>query len=997
GSSETNPNNNDNPIRTSSTSISTASQFPSACDKCAKNVAHYDDTAAAAAISSEDVPRGEVMMERWKGEESLNDSESPPNRPVNTPLVFAERTSSDWGKNSSLEAFSDSCRTVTSSEQRPKIELALKVEIGTNASVQEILEEACPLPRSYGLESDPKKEGMGPELIQEENSVPMPQVVMMTHKHTEKIRVQAGIGAPRPVGTGGDTIQDPRLQVHTIASAITSFSSTVEAGDEMPEVVEGGHVRGGLDVLNDSVRLVEGRTNLSTIQEESDHLEEDSTVTQGQRTDHYTIFIGTENQTHFQVDYSLNGITEAYLVEDEVFIALLTKPWWKQRRTRFFSFAAIVILSTSLGIALSRESRVIATQSILMVSTPSPSISSAPSSSLSPSFSPSSCAFTISSNAQKLDLLHPEASDPVIAMDGRNLIVASRVVPAKFYGSLLIEFYSLSDESKWERVGDFVEGGFDWAARESELFQNQIYSSGVYVSLSGGTAMVGTPCDIGNCPPIQSVTAYKQNSYGRWERVSDGSPHSSTSLCGFGMSTTVDDTLMVTLDFNYCGDMMTHNSAYLSGLFRDKWIEVGDLSNQTIVNFPGTVRDASISGNTVVVKRDDDSFYGDSPCSVDIYLYDPIAESVTRLEESLENILCSGAMSLSGDHFVLANHSGVSVLKRNDPSATFRSLQFIDSLDYGEGFGRSLSIDEGILVVGSNNYTHVFSVQDHGRWEEMLVLDQSFDHYQISGRALVAANRTEAVAMTIDNCMLPVPTLMPSVSSAPFTCYKVEFNFSNFIKQWYPEYGLEAMIRRIDGNSIVIETFPLDEGDWDKIEEIDLNDESLPNVFDQLTALSYSKSMCLPDGSYEFILNLQDYYMTVDHYYTVKSYEQLITQGAVNPFTWGNVNTETVGFNLPFDGKTTHIRPTISPTLPSMPYQTWFPTLNENKLTPSLVPESLYVSSVTPTLSKLVMGTPHKTSVLPTVHFKTWSPTQSPITSVSELTSSPMSPPTMLM
>ncbi|KAL7478761.1 hypothetical protein ACHAW6_004519 [Cyclotella cf. meneghiniana] len=942
GSSETYPNNNDYPIHASGMSIATPSQYLSVCDQCAENVAGGNDAAAAASISAKDVPRGETVI-GWEGEESLCDSASPPNRPVNTPLVFSQRRSSDPGEHS--------CGAVTSSGQRSTVEMAPKVENGANASVEEILEESCPFPHSNGLLSDkvPKKEGMGPEHIQDENSVPMPQVVMMTQKHREKIKVQDGTGAPRPVGTE-DTSPGLRLHSRTLPSAITSVSSTVHVGDEIPAAEENGHVRGGLDVLNDTVRLAERQANLSTIHEESDPNDEGSTVAQGLSNDHNLISSGSDNQTHFQVDYSLNGITEAYLVEDDVVIALPTKPWWKQRRTRFFAFAVVVMLSTSLGIALSRESQVVATQFISMVSTPSPSISASPSSSLSPSFSPSSCSFTITSNAQKLDLLHPEASDPVIAMDGRNLVVASRVVPAKFSlggGSLLIEFYSLSDEGKWERVGDFAERGFDWAARETELSKNLIDSSGVYVSLSGGTAMVGTPCDLYNCPQIQSVTAYTQTSYGRWERVSVGSPQSS-DRCGFGMSATVDDTLMVTLDFAYCGYSMGPNSAYLFGLFRDKWIEVGNLSNQTYLDnysSSSSVRDASISGNTVVVKRDY-NLEVDYPCRVEVYRYDPDDQSVTRLKESLENITCSGAMYLSGDHFVLANHSGISVFKRNHPNETFSSTQFIDSSDYGEGFGRSISIDEGILVVGSNNYTHVFSLQENGRWDEMLVLDQSFDHYQISGRALVAATRTEAVAMNIANCMLPIPTLMPSVSSAPFTCYKVDFNFSNFIEEWSPDYGIQAMIRKIDGNSIVMETFPLDEGDWDEINEIELNDESFPGVYDQSTALSYSKSMCLPHGSYEFILNLQGYGRTVDHYYSVKSYGQLIAQGAVNPFTWDIVYIETIGFNVPFDGKTTQIRPTISPTLPpSISFQTWLPTVNENKLTPSPDPESLYVPS----------------------------------------------------
>jgi len=119
-------------------------------------------------------------------------------------------------------------------------------------------------------------------------------------------------------------------------------------------------------------------------------------------------------------------IPEAFLVEDideEVFIATPTLPWWKQRRTKIFFGVVLAIvgaLAIALGVSLSSQSNDLGSEStnstILFVNiTSPPTISTAPSLSLAPSTSPPTTAPS-SSNAPSISI-SPSTSPPTITYE----------------------------------------------------------------------------------------------------------------------------------------------------------------------------------------------------------------------------------------------------------------------------------------------------------------------------------------------------------------------------------------------------------------------------------------------------------------------------------------------------------------------------------------------------------------------------------------------------
>ena len=110
---------------------------------------------------------------------------------------------------------------------------------------------------------------------------------------------------------------------------------------------------------------------------------------------------------------------------------------------------------------------------------------------------------------------------------------------------------------------------------------------------------------------------------------------------------------------------------------------------------------------------------------------------------------------------------------------------------------------KGLLAVIDYDRTYIFP-QLNNSLEEVLTLDQSYNHYQISGQTLIAVDKNEVYAMNITNCTPPIPTQIPSVSLAPTPCYWVEFigySSSTGHELW------EATIQKIGTNLVVVETW----------------------------------------------------------------------------------------------------------------------------------------------------------------------------------------------
>ena len=385
---------------------------------------------------------------------------------------------------------------------------------------------------------------------------------------------------------------------------------------------------------------------------------------------------------------SVPGIKEAYPVDDDVICTTNAEPlipWWKQKRTKIlFGFVfAVVAALIALGVSLSSQSqRETVTKVVTTEATSFPSISVVPTLSQVPSSAPSSCVDTISNNAQTLDLLHVEATNPKFAIDGRDLVMVSSVLSKSLFsdGSLYVAFYSMVDDNRWERIGVSIEGGWSFD------------SFGVHVALSSGTAIVSSPSNESS----ESIFVYKKTDSGLWERLPQLKYSSSKNQhsCGFGLSIELDGKLMVARDSPICDTpdavVFQTNGAYLFKKYDGEWIEIDGLSNETFqrsIDEGTAVDQVAISGDTIAVKTSDPCSWGSNTiavpfftsCEINLYIYDPRSDSLEP-QGTLTGEKC-GPMTLAGNNLALAADGGVKLYKRQGEGKSFELLQFVASSD----------------------------------------------------------------------------------------------------------------------------------------------------------------------------------------------------------------------------------------------------------------------------------------------------------------------------
>ncbi|KAL9183264.1 hypothetical protein ACHAXT_005051 [Thalassiosira profunda] len=627
-----------------------------------------------------------------------------------------------------------------------------------------------------------------------------------------------------------------------------------------------------------------------------------------------SVYASADNGIPVQVGGdSVPGITEAYAVHDEVIMAEPTVPMWKQRKVRLLLalfLAALAVLAIALGVTLSRDQPPV-TQMIGSDSTPAPSISSHPTVSLVPSSSPTECSDTVGSNKQKIDLLSPDAEVVRTAVDGPNLVVAY-IVASRYNefgkigdGAFYIEFYKLQNEGTWQRVHFSVERNLDWKLG---------YAGYVYfdLALSGKTAVIGLPS---RDDMEGAVHVYRESGIGTWERVVSPEPSSRIGECRFGESVDIDGALLVVSDKDVCVrefvSLLTSspNGAYIFKQVGDEWKEVAGLGNR--VSW-GSFGEIAVEGDTIAYDFGDDHL---SDRHVEVY--SPQNESALDIiklpEQSHANIK---TLAMSGNHLVSsAGPEGywvydtperdseiwyepvesVLIYQREGAGQQYTLLQTLNSSDYDEGFGQAFDLDADLLVVSSSNQTHIFSQQPDGAWEETLTLDESYSHYQLSGRTLIAADQNEVYSMDIAGCTQALPTQMSSISSAPttFECFWINVTI---VTMSNINSGLwEAAIQTRDliaSDSTNIVTY---------------SDETDDSWEDQLWM---EKSTCLRPGQYQFTFHGEGSRFT-DRHYRVESNGLLIAQEKVS-LSYGEIDN-VHPFDIPF------IARDDSPTGPPLP------------------------------------------------------------------------------
>jgi len=479
-----------------------------------------------------------------------------------------------------------------------------------------------------------------------------------------------------------------------------------------------------------------------------------------------------ENATPQGVDASVENnetnILEAYAVDDDIYGATPlepTLPWWKQKRTRILLGMVLVIVSTLaivLGIELSKDDQVTLVNNVTNVIvnvTSAPSVSVAPSLSSAPSSSPTECVNKIISSSQEIDLVGDDPRDPKVAVDGRNMIVAS--LDGRYYntsqqlgvtysdgyeGPVFVTFYS-SDEidDKWRRV-------------QSPLRVDGI-SSLYSVAISDTTALLGLA--YANNDKVETAIMYEQDRFGDWVRVDEFGQtlqcsffQLSSTNCFFGYSVDIDRDLACLTAWN--GIFLYHRDE------KGIWAQLDTIEDGL------SPRICSIAEDTIAVAQSG---------AILLYQYDRDQNKVNPIQNP-NSTGSVQSMDLSNDYLVYWDlyKQDAFIYHRDDTNHAFIFQQQLNIT--GQQFN-SLALENDILVVRGDNNTHIYSLQD-GSWEKTITLDESYDDYQLSGRTLLATKldytsldsttryplSSEVYSFDIQDCLreTQIPSLSPSLS-----------------------------------------------------------------------------------------------------------------------------------------------------------------------------------------------------------------------------------------
>ena len=275
---------------------------------------------------------------------------------------------------------------------------------------------------------------------------------------------------------------------------------------------------------------------------------------------------------------------------------------------------------------------------------------------------------------------------------------------------------------------------------------------------------------------------------------------------------------------------------------------------------------------------------------------------------------------------------------------------FLERFNITDGNG-AISIADDVLVVGGDGFTHIFTLEGDGDWKETITLDELYGSYYISGRNILAQNGDSAYSINIEDCIesssnaADVLSTTPSLSIPPSASPSATRSMSpsmSFSPSMSPSVSMAPSSSSSPTETcywvnitVVYDSAP-DEVAW-YLERI-IDDQLVLVTWNKgfHGKLSDSKSMCLHEGKYGFIIG--DHYgdgmcceYGIGHYNVTVSNDVLVAEGG--DFGYDKISF----FTLPFIEGASSMPSFQSLLLPPSP-STVSPTPSRSWPPPSLTP-----------------------------------------------------------
>lgn len=548
------------------------------------------------------------------------------------------------------------------------------------------------------------------------------------------------------------------------------------------------------------------------------------------------------------------NILEAYVVDNDIYDATILEvspPWWKQRRAKIFFVVVFIIvgsLAISLGVALSNQ---FGKQDMIVMA----------SSSLSPSSSPTFCVDEVSNSMYNLglqkDLQINNPLNAVVAADGRSMVVA--VQDGDESGPVYISFYSLmNDNNKWQRAQSPIRI-YDFG----RIWKGPIMRT---VAISGTTTFIGAPYSNNESG---SVFVYEQNVYGVWEKVDDPFIHdSNVTNIGFGW------TVHVAGDLACVDDMHTTTSS--AHLFRRKdykWVQFETLRGSCYM-----------AEDTMVIV----TFELDDPTTPMValhpYKFNRFTNEFIPTQEQAPIVPVGEiwAGDMSSDYIMFMDYIvGNAFIYHQDEKN--QSFAFTQQLNMSAPESNGLVLNDGVLVLGGNNHTHIYTLQDDN-WEETITLDESYDSYQVTDRTLIAIKGSEVYSYDTTPCIQT--TQIPSPTMSPSSIEQDSLQPTSSLKPTETRYCIEI-------------TIVYDRNPWQTSWDLFFNNALVKSHAANFGDTSFSQTICLQEGTYTFIINDWDGLccnsVEGGHYNVTTSSGMMIVEGGEFDIE------ESTSFSIPFE------------------------------------------------------------------------------------------------